>query len=51
MKKTTLRMDTLTVESFDTGDVRQAAGTAQALFATRPEICDPVTYHPRCPVA
>jgi hypothetical protein len=47
MKKLTLQVDALTVESFPTGG---ANGPVEALLATRPGVCDPVTNHPRCPV-
>jgi hypothetical protein len=51
MKKLKLDADTLAVEPFRTGETVAAPGTAVFADAvmTRPEICDPVTGHPRCP--
>jgi hypothetical protein len=50
MKKLKLQAEALAVESFSAGDANAQAGTvaANALFATRPEVCDPFTLPPRC---
>jgi hypothetical protein len=50
MKKLRLDVDRLKVESFLTGDANEPRGTVQAnaLFATRPGVCDPFSLPPRC---
>lgn len=49
MKKLTLQADALEVESFST-DVERDGDTVQPpeFFATRPQVCDPLTVPPRC---
>ena len=52
MKTLTLQIDALAVQSFATGEKDGQTGTAGAreLFATRPQICDPLTFVPaHCP--
>ena len=50
MKKMTLQVDALAVETFATGDAKGANSTVHALLATRPQVCDPLTLPPRCAV-
>jgi hypothetical protein len=47
MNKLRLDVDRLAVETFRTGESATAVFAEAAM--TRPEICDPVTGHPRCP--
>jgi hypothetical protein len=50
MKKFRLDTDRLAVESFSAGDANGQAGTVPAndFFATRPQVCDPLTVAPHC---
>jgi hypothetical protein len=50
MKKMTLQVDSLAVQSFPTGETDGQIGTAEAreMLATRPGVCDPFTLPPRC---
>lgn len=50
MKKLTLQVDSLTVQSFPTGDADGQIGTvlAHEAEATRPGACDPFSLPPRC---
>jgi hypothetical protein len=50
MKKLELRMESLAVQSFATGDAEEKTGTVQAheAIATWPAACDPFSQPPRC---
>jgi hypothetical protein len=50
MKKLTLQLDALEVESFTTALAEGPEGTVQGfdLAATRPGACDPFSLPPRC---
>ncbi|HST60875.1 MAG TPA: hypothetical protein VLK84_19390 [Longimicrobium sp.] len=50
MKKLDLRIESLAVQSFATGDAEGQAGTVQAYeaLATWPAACDPFSQPPRC---
>ena len=52
MKTLTLRLDALAVQSFATGKAegRMETAGAREFLATRPQICDPLTFVPaHCP--
>jgi hypothetical protein len=49
MKKLRLEIDRLAVESFTPRDVNgQGTVPANEFFATRPQVCDPLTVAPHC---
>lgn len=50
MKKLELRIESLAVQSFATGDAEVQIGTVAAheALATRPAACDPFSVPPRC---